>query len=467
MALLLVSVSSIALLTGCSMFDMKNPFKSERPEQVVPGERHPPLLNNAHSVAPNDVANESVSPMKQGNPARKPIPGNQPAAAAPAVSPAPAPAAPEQVFVPKTMLGSASSANVAPLPSVQAEAPKSAEKPSFFSRLFGTSSPTTDDNLPPPWKLRDEAGNTPVLDNATPALSSVPPVPPQFKTLKASREHQLQDMQSDHTRAMQQKNALDSEPSRQQETTQEGAPQPQITEPSGPRRGIDIMTQEEWDALMKKRQEKPAAPDSGSDAPGPQSDASPLQKLVEIAALFSPISDANAAEGEVIGEMKDGALSNVPSWAVVKAPENDTAKAASVPPVNPDKNVPLFGAAPAVAPETNTQTLATPTVPDAPKTDAIAVDAPEVPEKPSFFSRLFGSTEVQITPPADNSPATASETRAPQVVTPEVAAAAPVALPATQGSQLPSPKILEEVKMMSPSRYSARTPSQTLNPPSN
>jgi len=427
----------IGILSGCSFFDTNNPFKSERPEQMVPGERHPPLLNTMQTTSPSTTSGSSVS----SGLVRKPIPGNQAAAAIP-VSPPVVPAPPQ--IVPKATLASASAADVPPSPQVQADAPKPVERPSFFDRLFGAPSQATDDQLPPPWKLRDESGNTPVIDDKeTPALSSVPTVPPQFKTLKASRDQQIQEMQSDSDRATQQKNALDSEPSRQN-ATPDSAPQPQIAEPSDshtPRRGIDIMTQEEWDALMKKRQENNAAP-------GPQSDASPLQKLKEIAALFSPVSEAYAADDSSAQPL------NVPSWAIVKAPDNSAVQAVPQP----------ASVAPVEMP-----------VATAPKVEAVAVDAnvapaaDKTPEQGSFFSRVLGdSTEIKISPPPETSPLAVSETRVPPVVNSDVALTPPPMPPApvTPSAALPSPKILEEVKVQTPARYSALPPSQTLHLPS-
>lgn len=66
----------------------------------------------------------------------------------------------------------------------------------------------------PSWLGGDDAqaDETP---QAFPALSSVPPVPEEFKEIKAERQLQMEELQADHLQALQEKQALDNEPSQQ------------------------------------------------------------------------------------------------------------------------------------------------------------------------------------------------------------------------------------------------------------
>ena len=88
-ALLLAGVSGLALLTGCSLADIKNPFASQRPEQIIPENRRMPVLNTALPSAPPAMAHPEapmvttavppsarVNVAKKDTAVRKHIPGN-------------------------------------------------------------------------------------------------------------------------------------------------------------------------------------------------------------------------------------------------------------------------------------------------------------------------------------------------------------------------------------------------------
>ena len=268
-SLLLVGVSALALLAGCGF---KNPFAEERPQQMVAGTRHAPILNApqsgamhapaaapvAHDVltlpaappvaepAPHDESFDLFSYFGKSDTAandqeRKPIPGN-PGVAAPMHAP--------------------------DLQSAAVMQPHTAVKTSAGS--------------PPAWKLRDMPPTTqqegaiemeqPVAPRSvlarakaadinydhTPELSSVPPAPARLEGIKEESRQQMNELQSDRARAQADKAALIDEPSTQQPAevqevtplTSATVPQTERAAPSfTPRRGVDIMTQEQWNAL--------------------------------------------------------------------------------------------------------------------------------------------------------------------------------------------------------------------------
>ena len=256
-ALLLMSVSSLALVSGCS--GIKNPFSSDRPDQMVSGARHAPVLNAASAPAP--TATSSATPFDMYNSASD-------IAAAQPVRPSAAPSA-------------------APFVSP-------AKKESLVRK---------------PIPGNPGAGNSPYDNEQTPALSSVPPKPVQFKDVKAGHSQQVQDLRTEYDQAQQAKSKLMREPSQQQTTpvsqpVKAEVPLPEQAVYAHPRRGIDIMTQEQWDALQKPHQDKTpeTTPDTIPDAApvvvpspvGPSSNAAPIAAPAEEA--ISPLltkSDAS------------------------------------------------------------------------------------------------------------------------------------------------------------------------------
>ena len=155
---------------------------------------------------------------------------------------------------------------------------------SFFSHIFGTS-PANDsdkaDTNPSVKRMRESGfGSISNEEKNAPSesLSSVPGAPPEFKNIKASRDQEIQALQEDHANAQAQKRELGSEPSQQLGVVQVEEPKPAKHEvstppavvqslapvetqaPRKPQRGVDIMTQEEWNAWQKARQLQQSAP---------------------------------------------------------------------------------------------------------------------------------------------------------------------------------------------------------------
>lgn len=264
---------------ACSWIGVANPFGSSRPEQVIAGARRPPILNTTagNSASTSAPANEKVrddmliSTAPTGSAtmpihARKPIPGNP------------------------------------------------------------VSAPIVSDGeahlVPDPESPRKIVGAAPNMES-TPALSSVPPAPARFKDIGSSHAQDVQDLKEAQTSAEQDKARLMAEPSSQQvmvpdttplspaptssapmasapaspassltplnttptalmqPVTPEPAPAPapvvnqaSDASPNVPRRGIDIMTQAQWDAYQKSKAAPDApAPSAASQAPVSQPSA--------------------------------------------------------------------------------------------------------------------------------------------------------------------------------------------------
>jgi len=67
------------------------------------------------------------------------------------------------------------------------------------------------------WLDKHETSEQDVVQNAPyPALSSIPPTPLEFTAVKNAKQQNMQDLQSEHAQAQQEKQQLDSEPSQQQ-----------------------------------------------------------------------------------------------------------------------------------------------------------------------------------------------------------------------------------------------------------
>jgi len=310
---------------------------------------------------------------------------------------------------------------------------------SFFARLFGGGSSTPPSDNQPPWKQHgplsassetaatEDKENMPEWadhwvgkgkegtkeaaadKNAAPSLSSVPATPAQFKDIRAEKQQSMQELQNDQAMAQQQKNALNSEPSQQQQQNitpvempakAESEPQPQQgtvlghmaappqdqvppSRSSGtPRRGVDIMTQEQWEAFEKARKDTPytplpqAAAPSQSPAPEPGTPApnysSPRQNYWNNQKpALAPDQEANPAAGP---------------QSSVETPAEPVATADP-----PDKDANEFAE----------------NIP-APETKPVQTASSE-PSKDSssFFSRLFGTSDKQAA--TDNAQPTSNE----------------------------------------------------------
>ncbi len=430
-AVLLTSASSLVLLAGCDFMNMKNPFSTDRPPQVVEGERRQPIYNQQmiNRMQAKDTGGQLTYDASAGIP---PAPIDQAAMAnAQAIQAAqmqnaqmkavvpPAPVVPAPVHAEMPMQPApvappaeafAAAREMPPAPPPPAPPPQAAtphptpsEGPSAFSRFFSDNSASADGNLPP-WKMRqgvqddyvpppseataraakmqaaapapaqDETApawanqwigknapnaNSPMDAERTapyPALSSVPPRPDEFETAKTASPQNMQDLQAARANADANRAALSSEPSQSFKSTPVDMPpeakteetkiettttkttktesyvtpaetNPAETSPaetsssttttsttssypgSSPRRGVDIMTQEQWQALKHPEGSAPAAPanaPTSMDAP----QALPQPKNGE--PLPTPTSDQHGAL-----EQPDAVIARLPVSGVI------------------------------------------------------------------------------------------------------------------------------------------------------
>lgn len=351
-AVLLTSASTLVMLAGCDFTDMKNPFTPDRPPQVVEGERRQPIYNQQmisrmQAKAPGDGM--LVAPAGQ---AGNPLPPAPPAAMAPAVLPAQAPVAPPPAaFVPAAPAPRPAEPSAAMPAPVQAAS--AAQEGSFLSRVF-TARPAAESGNLPPWKMRGgvqpdyvapeaaaapawadqwigkpapqgnvnpQAMIAPQIDapmdaerNAPyPSLSSVPPRPEEFETAKTAGRQALQELQDARAAAEATRDALSAQPSQTYQAVPVEMPPPPeppaageasapsypsaypSAYPGAPRRGVDIMTQEEWEAL--KRRPPSADPVPAMDAPQQRSGLDrPVDVLARLPVSSVATEAASAAE---------------------------------------------------------------------------------------------------------------------------------------------------------------------------
>lgn len=383
-ALLLTSVSTLVTLAACDFTEMKNPFGSDRPPQVVEGERRQPIYNQqmmsrvqppaamSHSapavlppaappavVPPPPVAVMAPEPVQQALPPQPQreilaahsftAPGAESFTTSPAPKAAVMPAPVQQVEVPVEP--------VAPVAEKLPAPAHSGKNESFFSRIFSNHETTGSENLPP-WKMREgvqddyvepqtasrvekiepsvqaenpEAapawadqwiGKKPPQPDASmeaernapaPSLASVPPRPADFETAKTSSQTTLQQLQDARSSAEADRATLTAEPSQQfKSTTVEmpaeeaasseaksyvtpaavpAAPAPSYPG-SSPRRGVDIMTQEQWEALRRGQvpQSQPMpAPDQRGEMEHPERDSGKQASASEPTSFFSRV----------------------------------------------------------------------------------------------------------------------------------------------------------------------------------
>ena len=120
-----------------------------------------------------------------------------------------------------------------------------------------------------------------------PALSSVPPRPSEFETAKTNGQKTVQELSSESATANADRAALSAEPSQTYKATPVEMPvpaanpaadatsetyvtpaqpqEPAMASPDAPRRGVDIMTQDQWQALKNQSYTTPTSPSMPSD----------------------------------------------------------------------------------------------------------------------------------------------------------------------------------------------------------
>jgi hypothetical protein len=367
----LTSVSCLALLSACSLSSIKNPFSSERPQQMVTGDRHAPVLNASRvdtfvapvqsmpvpTLAKPDVA--AATPVRELK-KRKPVAGNTVSKGntktvynfVPVNKP---------VVVDKNIVQENAPTLLAQSTTGDAKEVKTeVASTSSWQNFFTANTTNASAGSAAPWKMRepfsagvkhrelakeavqsasDVVENTEVveakMDEASvdaPKLSSVPPTPSEFRDVKKTSKDQLKTLQSDHKNAQKNKQLLDAEPSQSQsksDVEKEVSPVDAVQKveapvaDGSPRRGVDIMTQDEWNALLKQRQEDiMSEPEEEGNTAKPQSFLAPEgdPSIVQLAL-------AQATEQEVIALARSSAkstMSDATPDAIFPAPSADT-----------------------------------------------------------------------------------------------------------------------------------------------
>jgi|GEM_PF-4565330 len=345
-----------------------------------------------------------------------------------------------------------------------------AKQASFFERVFGPATPAASEGSTPPWKSRDgrpsddasvehrdasedALHNAPVAEEQNtpyPALSSVPAVPPQFNDIRAGRQQDVQDLQHAHTQALQEKQALGGEPSQQgtatpvempppppvqtqpapesspavlghasspveappaQYATPPAQPEPVVDNngaPRSPRRGIDIMTQEEWEALQRARQQGQYPQDQNSQGqqfqqePAPQTQLAPLPAAApEPQPAESSVGDAQTTQESAPADassapIEQPAPTNRPNWWEGWGSSNTPVQQ----PPPPDQSGSPQSALPPVAEPVatavaDTEKSVTEKVIAVEETPSVQATEDASTKRPSFFSRLFGKSPKQ------------------------------------------------------------------------
>lgn len=354
MAFLLSSASGLVLLAGCDFTNFKNPFVPDRPPQMVEGERRQPVYNQQMIARVREKTGGVVSSQdNSGIPAPPPEFADAPPMPAPAdgaipVSPPPATATAEEKGFFSSLF---SSDEPPPAPPAQpAGGPPPAEGQPAWAQSWVGQAPDANAAL----AAEQQA--------PYPSLSSVPPRPDEFETARPRAARVMQDMQASHDNAMQTRSALQEEPSQLtpaqpvempapalraepqpapppvmraappepiaaptpsraiSEPAAAPAPaDPQVStpvipytsgdEPAGmafsPRRGVDIMTQEEWREFQRR---------SGTSAPAaPAATETPSLPLPTPQEEYPGVKPAEKPADSGGLRVPEGGMNNLPS----------------------------------------------------------------------------------------------------------------------------------------------------------
>ncbi len=317
---------------------------------------------------------------------------------------------------------------------------------SWFSRTFKKiKSPFESHKVPPPESRPTSAADA---SEPYPQLSSVPPTPEQFSVVKAERSQQLEELQSDHMQAQSDKQALDSEPSQ-----------------------FDVVKPVEPPALAKSV---------------PPVNVQPVAKTAEAA------PPASGNEPQLLGHVSDSQMAPVKE-SVVTAPAAPAVLAATPaivqPPILPEPQEarkespapveqmeekiaqpePAATEPPKETAETakrhpywwegwNVFSKKKAAEPAQEPSEPVAAAPIEPPPPPAAQAVLAQEPRPLVEPVVPQAPAAALPELTPPppaVAEAEPVEAAPAAAPAASSS-LPSPAILQQVKMLPPSRYTLR-----------
>jgi hypothetical protein len=319
-----------------------------------------------------------------------------------------------------------------PAPQAVAEEPSAPAEPAvasggFFDRLG--------ENLKQPF-AKEEAAAKPSMIPAEdanapyPALASVPETPERLQAVKQEKQEKIENLQGDHLLAQHEKQELDSEPSQLAASPVEIAPPQPIVPPAPP---AEILP--------------PVAPAAQAASPEPVllgHAAQPTPVEPPPVAVVLPVPSEQAApEMQAAEEMpvatSEPAQAKAPWWEQIPlfkkpAPENKAEAARAISEPQPEEQQAL----PVLAPQ---QSLA----PVEQASEPLPQDSPQPLLLRSASGELLPSLRTADAPVA---PVVAQDA-------PVEAAAAPVAAASAPGG-LPSPQLLQTIKMLPASRYETR-----------
>ncbi len=417
--------------------ETSKPQPQQVPRKMFPGNSY--VSGETHETAPISATPQPVPAVEKEAEEIKPQSSVQP------MLDAPAPAAPEP------------QQTAAAEPEAVTEIISDKPQPSFFERTWNSVKAPFSDDKDAPAETESAAASNADSSLEYPALSSVPQTPEQFTSIKAGHKNKVEQMQDEHALAAQEKIALDSEPSQQQllpVADAQPAPEPEIAaapapEPQTAAAPQDAAPVSEDNTVLLGHAMAPEKLTNGNfvtkseQFSQAEAEAAPAAAVEEAAAPETAAAATRQPywwEGWSVLKKKpapasapeEAAPAAVMAQEPAQASEPAPAQQATAPePAYSSQPVPLTAAAEEETPLEESQ----------PQQAAAPVTAPE----PAPLAAL-----PSLTPSA--APVTAvaaSDERE------ETANAAPA-----QDSALPSPAMLQKVRIMPSSRYSQRVRTQ-------
>lgn len=339
------------------------------------------------------------------------------------------------------------------------------ESPSFFKRTWNSVST--------PFVTEEEAadqGATEASQESYPALSSVPPVPAQFEEIKETKDTTREELEAERWFSEEQKQALVSEPSQMEDVTKESTTAQAAPEASTEVAAFAAPVEPLPASAVETTPAQPVLLGSATDATAVPA-AMPAQVEASVEAV--PAQEPQTAEAEE----KPGTF-----FGLFSRKSEEEAEPAAVTPQEPTV---------AAEPATTFQPAAR--LEDG-ALEAAPQEAAVTEEKPSRFLSLFSRKSEETQPEAEETAQPApqlepvvAQPQQPALPQQQIAEPAPVAstLPSlspagapvetvtaedeeenngdeakASASSLPSPQILQTVRMLPSSRYSERVRTQ-------
>ncbi|MFO0388136.1 MAG: hypothetical protein ACK502_00230 [Alphaproteobacteria bacterium] len=295
-----------------------------------------------------------------------------------------------------------------------------------------------------------------------PALASVPQTPDQFAAVKADKDQKMEDMQAEHMQAAQDKFDLYNEPSGVQATVPVEIAQPVqepkistplVAEPVLPKQAEIITSEGEKVELLGHAS---VASDVKTEGPS-VSIESAVTQVAEPVKTQAPvvqdvIADEKSAEAKMdIADEQPQQNRWWEGWRIFSAESKQPEARADVAVESPVVSEPV--AEPVVTEQVAPQQLPVPIV-QMPEPTEVKAEAKKEEVAPVIQPMIAAPVSEPVQPLAQMPDDTVKAV--PQVAESEEAAPQPIEEAKPAAGALPSPQILRDVKMLPPSRYSAR-----------